>query len=153
MMKTLATRIRRVHGWEVLMHFSLHSSSLIRSVIPATLAVLMACPPGVRALDDHLMTTQNLQQETMKAQQDREKNIETVTNFLSTPTAEKAMRESHFDSAQVRRAIPTLSDQELANLASRSADAQKQFAAGSLTPLEMIIVVIAVVVIIVAIVH
>jgi len=77
-----------------------------------------------------------------------------LTSFMSTPTAVKAMRDAKIDPVQVQKAIPTLSDQELANLSARAASAQQKFSAGSLAPsmLTLIIVLIAII-IIVAIIH
>jgi len=61
------------------------------------------------------------------------------------------MRDAHYSPEQVRSAVPSLSDQELASLAARSADAQQKFAAGALTRPELALIVIAFVVLIVVI--
>jgi hypothetical protein len=54
----------------------------------------------------------------------------------------------------VRTAIPTLSDDELANLAARSTDAQQKFSAGFISArMLMLLIVIVAVIIIVAAVH
>ena len=81
----------------------------------------------------------------------RQKNIETITNFFSTPVAEHAIRDAHYNPEQVKKAIPTLSDGELANLAARSTQAQQEFAAGTLTKPELALIVIALVVLVVVI--
>lgn len=61
------------------------------------------------------------------------------------------MRSQHYDPVKVRTAIPTLSDQELANLASRANDAQQKFAAGFIGNGLLLILIIAIVVIIVVV--
>ena len=133
------------------------SPLLLRGIVPAALAFLVACPPASFAQatsQDHLVSPQALQQQVQSASQTREQNIRTVTEFLSTPIAERAMRDSHYDPVQVRTAIPTLSDQELSNLASRATDAQQKFAAGYIGQgLLTLIIVCVVIIIIVAIVH
>jgi len=53
---------------------------------------------------------------------------------------------------QVKTAVSTLSDQELAQLASRAHKAQADFAAGTLSNRELIIIIIAVAVLVLIIV-
>lgn len=136
---------------------SILSPLVLRGIIPAALAFLLVNPTAGTAqstTQDHLVSPQVLQQQVQSASETRQQNIRTVTDFLSTPIAEHAMRDAHYDPVQVRTAIPTLSDQELANLASRSADAQQKFAAGYIGQgLLTLIIVCVVIIIIVAIVH
>lgn len=128
---------------------------LTRGVIPAALVVLLSYPADLfcEAGEDHLVSSQALQQQVQVASAAREKDIATVTNFLSSDVADHAMRDAHLDPVQVRTAIPTLSDQELASLAARSADAQQKFSAGilGLGMIALIIVIIAVIIIVAAI--
>lgn len=95
-----------------------------------------------------------MQNQLINSASNRQQNIDAVRSFLSSPVAEKAIRDAHYNPEQVQRAIPTLSDSELANLAARSRDAQQKFAAGRLTKTELgLIAVVFVVLIIVIIVH
>jgi hypothetical protein len=131
--------------------------TLLRGIVPAALSFFLVCPVATlaqTAAPDHLVSPQALQQEVQSASQSREQNIRSVTDFLGTPLAEHAMRDAHYDPVQVRTAIPTLSNQELSNLAARASDAQQKFSAGYIGQgmLTLIIVLIAVI-IIVAIVH
>jgi hypothetical protein len=136
---------------------SILRSILLRGVVPAALTLLLAFPGDIfaqAAQPDHLVSPQLLQQQVENASQARQQDIRTVTNLLSTPVAERAMRDAHFDPVQVRTAIPTLSDQELANLATRAADAQQRIAAGGLGfGLSTLIVVAIIIIIVVAIVR
>ncbi len=128
---------------------------LLRGIFPAALAVFSACPLFAQpAPQEHLVSPQVLQQQAQSVSETRAQNIRTVTDFLSTPVAERALRDAHFDPVQVQTAVPTLSDQELSNLAARATGAQQQFSAGYLSQsmLTLIIVLIAVI-IIVAIIH
>jgi hypothetical protein len=66
------------------------------------------------------------------------------------------MASLHADGRQVRSAITSLSDQELAQLATRANKAQADFAAGNITDhdlLIILIVVLALILIIVAVKH
>lgn len=139
------------------MKHSILSVIVLRGIIPAALALLLAFPQDIfaqAASQDHLVSPQLLQQQVENASQTRQQNIQTITNLLSTPIAERAMTNAHFDPVQVRTAVPTLSDQELANLATRAADVQQKINAGVLgVGLWTLIVIIAIIIIVVAIVH
>lgn len=133
------------------------STLFFHAVMPAVLVVLTAYPMGALAQSastDHVVSAQALQQNLEATSAARQKNIETLAKFMSTPTAEKAMRDAKIDPVEVQKAIPTLSDQELTKLSSRAADAQQKFSAGALagSTLTLIIVLIAII-IIVAIIH
>jgi hypothetical protein len=115
-------------------------------------AVLFIAP--IARAQDHLVTPDALQQQVQANAATRQQNIDTVTNFLSTPIAERAMKSNHYDPVKVRSAIPTLSDQELADLASRAQDAQQKFAGGFLgVGVLTLLIIIIVVIIVVAVVH
>lgn len=139
------------------MKLSILSAIVLRGIIPAALTFLLAFPQDIFAQpapQEHLVTPQLMQQQVESAAQARESNINTVTGFLNTPIAERAMRDAHVDPIQVRTAVPTLSDQELANLASRAAEAQQQIAAGGLGfTLTLLIVIAIIIIIVVAIKH
>jgi len=139
------------------MKFPQISRLLLQGVVPAVLIVLVSYPAGLPAQStsaDHIVSSTTLQQQVESSSAARQKNVETLNRFMSTPAAEKAMRDAKIDPVQVQKAIPTLSDSELANLSSRATDAQQKFSAGALTNnmLTLIIVLIAII-IIVAIVH
>ena len=133
------------------------STLALHAVVPAVLVVLMSYPSDLiaqTAAEEHIVSSQSMQQQLQTSSAKRQKDIETLTNFMSTPQAQKAMRDAKIDPVQVQKAIPTLSDHELANLSSRATDAQQKFAAGVLgtSTLTVIIVLIAIIVI-VAIIH
>ena len=139
------------------MRFPRLSTVLLQAITPALLTVLAAYPAGVMAQstsEEHVVSAQALQQNLQVSSATRQKNVQTLTKFMSTPTAEKAMRDAKIDPVQVQKAIPTLSDQELANLSARATDAQQKFSAGVLgtSTLTLIIVLLAIIVI-VAIIH
>jgi len=116
--------------------------------------LLMSVPADAFAAtptQDHLVSPQAMQKQMADSASARQKNIETVKDFLSSPVADRAMRDAHYNPQQVKNAIPSLSDQELANLAARSTDAQQKFAAGSLSRPALALIVIALVVLIVVI--
>jgi hypothetical protein len=130
------------------MHFSRIYRLVTRSLAAAALPLLLASSPAVRAQNTHLVSPSQLQQQVQTATAARQQNIDTLNHFLATPTAEKAMKDAKIDPAQVRNAVPTLSNAELANLSARAAHAQSQFAAGGLTTLALTLIILAIVLII-----
>lgn len=128
-----------------------------RGLAAVALVFLLASSPALRAQDpaqdSHLVSPSQLQQQVENATTARQKNVTNLTQFLSTPAAEKAMKDARIDPVQVRTAIPTLSDAELANLSARASHAQQDFAAGHLGPTAwvLIIIIIAVVIVVAAI--
>jgi hypothetical protein len=130
---------------------------VLNAFVPAILIVLVSCPGDILAqniAEDHIVSSQTLQKQVEASSAARQKNVETLSKFMSTPTAEKAMRDAKIDPVQVRTAIPTLSDSDLANLSSRAKDAQQKFSAGALTQNMLVLIIILIaVIIIVAIVH
>lgn len=101
---------------------------------------------------DHIVSSQALQQQVETSSSTRQKNIDILNQLVATPTAVKAMRDAHVDPQQVKTAIPTLSNQDLANLATRATNAQQDFAAGHIGPGLFTVIVLAIIVIIIVIV-
>lgn len=97
---------------------------------------------------EHLVSPTQLQQQVENTSATRQADIDNLTRFLSTPTAERAMRDAKVDPVQVRTAIPTLSDQELASLSQRATHAQQAFAAGALSNNDLLIIILILVVVI-----
>jgi CHASE3 domain sensor protein len=129
-------------------------SLTLRILVPSALVLLTSMPADAFAAtpaQDHLVSPQAMQKQMADSASARQKNIETVRSFLSSPVADRAMRDAHYSPEQVKNAISSLSDQELASLAARSTDAQQKFAAGALTRPELALIVIALVVLIVVV--
>lgn len=113
----------------------------VRLATACGLTLLFAVPQNLIA-QTHVVSPADLQKAAVAASQARQRNIETIRQFLSTPAAEKAMQSLHSNPEQVKQAISSLSDEELANLASRANKAQADFAAGNLSDRDLIIIAI-----------
>lgn len=100
----------------------------------------------------HVVSPAELQKQVMAASQARQSNIETVQHFLSTPTAQKALKSAQMDPQQVKTAVSALDDQELAQLAARADKAQADFAAGALSERDLIWIILAIAVLVLIIV-
>jgi hypothetical protein len=117
-------------------------------VFSSTLAVFlaaMAVPQNLAAqAAQHLVSPDDLQKAAIDASQARHQNVDTLNHFFSSDQAQKALQSAHINPQQVKDAVAGLSDQELAQLASRAQKAQDDFAAGSLSDRDLIIILVCI---------
>ena len=126
---------------------------LCRMVIVPVLITVFAVQPGLSA-QIHVVSPAELQKEAVAATCEREQNLQTVIKFLSSSKAQQALQAAQMDLTKVKSAVSSLSDQELARLASRADRSQIDFAAGRLTDRDLLIILLgmaALVLIIVAV--
>lgn len=90
----------------------------------------------------HVVSAAQLRGEAVAATRARQRNVETVTEFLSSANSEKALRSAHMDPTQVKKAVASLTDQELAQLALRADKTQVDFAAGRMSDRDLIVILI-----------
>jgi exonuclease VII large subunit len=136
---------------------------MLRAVLPAAALLAFAMPKGAAAQaanpspdpsQDHIVSAQALQQQVESSSAQRQQNIDTLQQMLKLPEAQKAMQDAKVTPEQVKQAIPTLSDQELSDLASRTRNAQQQFNAGYIGQgLFLIIILLIILIVVVAVVH
>jgi hypothetical protein len=86
----------------------------------------------------------DLQKAVLTASQTRQHNLAKVKEFFSSERAQQALKSAYMDPAQVKTAVSTLNDAELAQLASRADKAQADFAAGRLSDRDLIIILVAI---------
>jgi hypothetical protein len=133
------------------MRFDLKQSS--RVAVAFVVAAIFLFPQNLLAeTATHLVSPSDLQQAAVKASTARQQNRDAVQQFVSSEAAQKALKSAHIDPQQVKNAVSTLDDAELAQLASRIHKAQAEFAAGSLSDRDLIIILVAVAVLILIIV-
>jgi hypothetical protein len=93
---------------------------------------------------DHLVSEAVLRNTLRDAAREREKNAETIGEFLSSPQVGKALGRFDFlDLERIAEAVPALSDQELAILADQIVDLDKDVKAGALSNEHLTYIVIA----------
>ena len=121
--------------------------SLLRQFVrvgtACTLAVVFSIPQDALA-QSHVVSPAELQSAVVVSSQVRQRNVQTIQQFVSSPTAEKALKAAHMDSQQVKDAVSRLSDQELAQLAPQSSKAQADFVAGTLSNRDLIIILVCI---------
>jgi len=123
------------------MRFSMRQ--YLNIVTACALLTVMLIPQKLFS-QSHVVTSGELQKQAVAASQGRRKDLATVQQFLSSPVAEKAFRTAHMEPTQVKTAVASLSDQELQQLAMRSQKAQADFAAGTLSDRDLIIILLAI---------
>jgi hypothetical protein len=121
-------------------------------VAVATLLVALFIVPTDALAQSHVVSPADLQKEAIAASQVRQHNLDSVQRLLSTPAAEKALKSAKMDTQQVKTAVSTLSDQELAQLAARADKAQADFAAGTLSERDLILIILGIAVLVLIIV-
>jgi hypothetical protein len=125
------------------MRFDLKQSS--RVALAVVLAAVFALPQNLVAeTASHLVSPSELQQAVVKASTERQQNRNEVQKFLSSEQAQKALKSAHMNPEQVKTAVSTLNDAELAQLAARAHKAQADFAAGTLSDRDLIIIIVAI---------
>lgn len=101
--------------------------------------------------DTHLVTPDVAQARLLEASAERERNLATVDALIVSPAGSAALERVGVSEDRVRGALPTLTDAELQDLATRAAALQADPTAGGLTTKQWIWIIAAVVAIVVII--
>jgi hypothetical protein len=101
---------------------------------------------------EHVVTSDELSKQTAQPAETREANENAIRHLLSSDEGQKALKSGNVDYQRVDKAIGQLSDDELAKLAERSRQAERDFAAGSISAKTLAYIILAVVVIVVIVV-
>jgi hypothetical protein len=78
------------------------------------------------------------------ASHQRQQNIDTLNQALSSSEVQNALEAAHVNPQQVKRAVSGLSDEELAQLASRANKAQNDFAAGTISNHDLLLILVGI---------
>lgn len=104
---------------------------------------LAAFEPRSTWAQEHVVSSSDLQKEVRQAAKARAGQEAKVAAFLATPEAKKALQAANVHYEVVQNGLHLLSDQEVAQLASRAEKAQSAFAAGALSNQDLTYIVIA----------
>lgn len=126
----------------------MHSDLKKLAWFPATaafLATTFVMPNSTFAQSaDHLVSPSDMTQAAAQASHQRQQDIDTLNQALSSPKVQKALESAHVNPQKVKDAVSGLSDQELAQLASRANRAQKDFAAGTISNHDLLIILVGI---------
>ena len=131
----------------------LDPKQFVRALAASALVAIFAIPQSVFGqASEHVVSPADLQKATVDASQDRQKNLDSLNKFFSSEKAQNALKSAHVNPEQVKTAVSGLSDEELAQLASRANKAQSDFAAGYIGDRDLLLILVAVAVLILIIV-
>jgi len=117
----------------------------------ALLFGLAGVPAGAQD-KQHVVSLSDLNKDAAQPAQTRLSNEEAVRSLLSSEQAQKAMKSANLDYQKVDKAVGQLRDEDLAKLAERSRQAQRDFTAGRISDRDLLwIIVIALAIIVLAI--
>ena len=121
------------------------SRQFVRALMTTALVTIFAIPQGLVAQSsEHLVSPTELQKAVVDAAQKRQQNLDTLNQFFSSEKAQQALESAHQNPEQVKKAVAGLSDDELAQLASRANKAQTDFAAGRMDDHDWLIVLVCI---------
>lgn len=123
-----------------------------RALLVGAAFCVAGIPSRIQAQDhQHVVSPDELKKDAAKPAANRHADEAVVKDFLSSEPARKALKSADFDLEKVDKAVSQLSDEDLAKLAEKSRQAQKDFAAGTLSDRDLLwIILIIVAVLIVA---
>ncbi len=96
----------------------------------------------------HVVSLSELSKDSAGPAETRQANEAAVRQLLSSEAGHKALQSAKIDYAKVDKAVGQLSDEDVAKLAERSRQVEHDFAAGSLSDRDLLIIVIFAVLII-----
>ena len=121
------------------------SRQFVRALVTTALVTIFAIPQSLVAQSsEHLVSPTELQKAVQDASQKRQQNLDTLNQFFSSEKAQQAMQSAHQDPEQVKKAVASLSDDELAQFASRANTAQADFAAGRVDDHDLLIILVCI---------
>lgn len=125
----------------------------VKSLTATILGAVFAMSASLVAQStDYLVSPSDLQKAAVDASQKRLQDRETLQKFFSSEKAQQALKSANMSPKEVEASIAALSDDELAQLASRATKAQNDFAAGSVSNRNLLLIIVAVAVLILIIV-
>ncbi|HEX2666051.1 MAG TPA: hypothetical protein VHM93_24695 [Candidatus Acidoferrum sp.] len=130
------------------MHSRLKGSLFVLGIA----ALFVAAETPARAQEQqHVVSLSELSKDAARPAQTRQANEEAVRTLLSSDQGQKALKSAKLDYHKVDKAVGQLSDEDLANLAERSRQAQADFAAGRISDRDLLwIILIAIAIIVLA---
>lgn len=123
-----------------------------RALVFGALLCLAGIPSRSQGQEkQHVVSLDELKKDATRPAEARQADESAVRNLLSSESGQKALKSANLDLQKVDAAVSQLGDEDLAKLAERSRQAQKDFAAGRLSDRDLLwIILIIVAVLIVA---
>ncbi|MBO0798263.1 MAG: C39 family peptidase [Blastocatellia bacterium] len=100
--------------------------------------------PLTTLAQSHVVSSSEIHNELVNAAETREKNLQKAQSIFKTDAAKQALESARMNPEQIAGAVSTLSDAELARLASRADKLNHDLAAGSLSDRDLLIILLGI---------
>ena len=121
-----------------------------RALVCGALLCLAGLPSRSQGQEkQHVVSLDELKKDAARPAETRQANESAVRNLLSSESGQKALKSANLDFQKVDKAVSQLSDEDLAKLAERSRQAQKDFAAGTLSDRDLLWIILIIVAILI----
>jgi hypothetical protein len=115
------------------------------SILLAVSLASVGLVPARAQEKDHAVSPGQLRKDVQKAAETRQANEAAVREMFASEKGREALKSAGADYQKVDQAIGQVSDEELARMAERSREVQKDFAAGRFSDRDLIIIMLVVV--------
>jgi len=117
-----------------------------RALVLSTLLCMAGIPLQSQGREkQHVVSLDELKKDAARPAEVRQADEAAVRNLLSTENGQKALKSANLDLQKVDKAVSQLSDEDLAKLAEKSRQAQKDFAAGRLSDRDLLWIILIIV--------
>jgi hypothetical protein len=112
------------------------------SILLAVCLVTVGSPPVGAQQKDHAVSSDQLRVDVQKSSATRQANEAAVREMFASEAGNKALNSAGIDYQKVDQAISQVNDEDLARMADRSREVQKDFAAGRMSDRDLIIILL-----------
>jgi hypothetical protein len=107
------------------------------------LSFALAASPSMAA-QNHIVSPAKIQNDVSAASTARQQNEKQLKGFLSSKEADQRLRSAGITPEQVSNAVSQLNNADLARLAARSTQAQRDFAAGNIDNHDLLVILVGI---------
>src|SRR5262249_11991502 len=127
----------------------MHLTWLLRA-LAICFVTSLACGAALAQAQDnrHVVSLNELSHASSSAAEARQADEAAIRHLMSSEHGQKALQSAKIDYAKVDKAVSQLSDEDVAKLAARSRQVEHDFAAGSLSDRDLLVIVIIAVLVI-----
>jgi len=118
-----------------------------RALALGALVTLFSFP--ARAQQQHVVSLNELRRDSAKPAEVRHSNDQAIRDLLGSAAGQKALQTAGVDYQKVDKAIGQLGDEEAARLATRAREAQRDFAAGTISDRDLLWIILIIVAVLV----
>jgi hypothetical protein len=112
------------------------------AILLAVCQVAVGSPPVRAQQKDHAVSADQLRSDVQKSAATRQANEAAVRDMFANEAGKKTLNSAGIDYQKVDQAISQVNDEDLARMADRSREVQKDFAAGRMSDRDLIIILL-----------